>query len=378
MKCCNNKNLVMLSILLVLSIICSSATLFAENEYIIRNTTNNIEYGCAKGRVIELGTEIPIPNAKINVKELGIEIFTDKNGEFSIDQLPIGEYTWEVIAKGYGKSVFESYPIGYLGATIFNFPLTKDQKGFYSKHSIQTESIPSDCEDKHKEHSNYENNRDSNKKTYSPNYAVPQDPPSIPSTLRVYYGGSVNNVGLEDYLKRVVSNEINPLNSLYQNMTYQQKLEMMKTQAVAARSYAVFHYYEGDRHSGTYDVCSAQHCQVYNPISTTEIGNAAVDATSGEILIKVTDFYNWIYQYADTVFFASCLKQTKSAETVWGSDVSYLQSVSCSYDIRPTLSSGHGVGLCQDGAAGYAKQNYVYNSILNHYYTGLTLRVGQQ
>lgn len=181
MKYRNNKNLVILSIVLVISIICSSIILFAENEDINGSTASNIEYGSARGRVVELGTEIPIPNAKISVKELGIDIFTDANGEFSMTQLPIGEYTWEVIAKGYGKSVFEAYPIGYLGATIFNFPLTKDQKGFYSKHIIQTETIPSECGDKHKEHTNSKNNDKINKNTDPSTYSVPQDPPSLPS-----------------------------------------------------------------------------------------------------------------------------------------------------------------------------------------------------
>ena len=34
---------------------------------------------------------------------------------------------------------------------------------------------------------------------------------------------------------------------------------------------------------------------------------------------------------------------------------------------------GHGIGMCQDGAHGMAKQNYTYKQILKHYYPGSTL-----
>ena len=34
---------------------------------------------------------------------------------------------------------------------------------------------------------------------------------------------------------------------------------------------------------------------------------------------------------------------------------------------------GHGIGMCQDGAHGMAKQNYNYKQILKHYYPGSTL-----
>lgn len=57
---------------------------------------------------------------------------------------------------------------------------------------------------------------------------------------------------------------------------------------------------------------------------------------------------------------------------------SYLTSVSYPYDIRPTLSSGYGVGFCQDGAAGYAKNTSLSSTeIVSHYYTGTTVVSGQ-
>ena len=39
---------------------------------------------------------------------------------------------------------------------------------------------------------------------------------------------------------------------------------------------------------------------------------------------------------------------------------------------------GHGIGMCQDGAHGMAKQNYTYKQILKQYYPGSTLAVVKQ
>ena len=35
---------------------------------------------------------------------------------------------------------------------------------------------------------------------------------------------------------------------------------------------------------------------------------------------------------------------------------------------------GHGVGMCQCGAIGLARQGWPYDSILTHYYTGVDVR----
>ncbi len=43
-----------------------------------------------------------------------------------------------------------------------------------------------------------------------------------------------------------------------------------------------------------------------------------------------------------------------------------------------TIGHGHGVGMCQYGAKGYADQGYTYQAILEHYYTGVSLTDYQQ
>ncbi len=42
-----------------------------------------------------------------------------------------------------------------------------------------------------------------------------------------------------------------------------------------------------------------------------------------------------------------------------------------------TIGYGHGVGLCQYGTAGFAKQGWNYRQILEHYYQGVQLRLVQ-
>jgi len=34
---------------------------------------------------------------------------------------------------------------------------------------------------------------------------------------------------------------------------------------------------------------------------------------------------------------------------------------------------GHGVGMSQEGAKGFARQGYTYDQILKHYFTGVTI-----
>ncbi len=368
-KVLNNSKLYFLAVMLIsISLLIPSITVYSaidKGELIYNN-----ESGSARGKVVDMDTNSVIPNAEISINELDICINTDENGEFSISGLPIGQYTWEVKAKGYGKTTFEAYPIGYLGATIFAFPVTKDKKGYYSKHEI--------CESSYNDVETHKHEKNHKEKMDIPNYAVPQEPPVIPSTLKIYYNSQISSIALDTYLKNVVPNEINPLNPLYKNMTDAQKLNMLKAQAIAARSYAVYHYYKKDRHSGQgYDCCSGQHCQVYNPNVEYEISTQAVNETSKKILIYVKDSYNWIYEYVDAAFFASCKGQTKNSEDVWGGYLPYLRSTTCPYDIRPTYETNHGLGMCQDGAAGYALNNFSHMSILTHYYTGVKIIDGQ-
>ena len=99
--------------------------------------------------------------------------------------------------------------------------------------------------------------------------------------------------------------------------------EALKAQAVAARTYAEYHF---GKHSG-YDLCDNTHCQQYSGYNREEsTTNAAVDATSGVIAYYNGKPINSVYYDCDGGY-------TLSAEEVWGSDIPYLQSTPDPYEL---------------------------------------------
>lgn len=119
----------------------------------------------------------------------------------------------------------------------------------------------------------------------------------------------VNQVSLEDYLKGVVPCEIVP----------SWQMDAIKAQAVAARTYAMFHK-NGYRSAG-YDVTDDTRTQVYRGVSAeTEATNRAVMETAGEVV-------TYGGSPIDAVFHASGGGYTENCENVWGSAVPYLKGV---------------------------------------------------
>ena len=109
--------------------------------------------------------------------------------------------------------------------------------------------------------------------------------------------------------------------------------------------------------------CAATaHCQVYKPKNRYDDADRAVDETSG-----------WIVTYKGRIvathFFAHCDGHTRNSEEAWSGQVAYYRSVPCicGYD----KLWGHGVGMCQRGAAAMANQGATAEQILTHYYTGI-------
>ena len=131
---------------------------------------------------------------------------------------------------------------------------------------------------------------------------------AIPST----WGSGVtlvNVVSMEDYLQGVVPCEIVP----------SWHSDAIKAQAVAARTYAMFHK-NGYRSSG-YDVTDDTRCQVYQGASAeTEATNRAVKETAGEIV-------TYGGKPIDAVFHSSGGGYTENCENVWGSSIPYLKGV---------------------------------------------------
>ena len=119
----------------------------------------------------------------------------------------------------------------------------------------------------------------------------------------------VNQVSMEDYLKGVVPCEIVP----------SWHMDAIKAQAVAARTYAMFHK-NGYRSAG-YDVTDDTRTQVYRGVSAeTEATNRAVMETAGEVV-------TYGGSPIDAVFHASGGGYTENCENVWGSAVPYLKGV---------------------------------------------------
>jgi hypothetical protein len=174
----------------------------------------------------------------------------------------------------------------------------------------------------------------------------------IPATLLVQLpDGEIKEMPLDAYLKGVVPTE----------MGLKKPVEALKAQAIASRSYAV----TTRRHaSDGFDMCCTTHCQVYKPKNRYEDSDRAVDETSGQIL-------TYDGRLVGTPFFGHCDGHTRDSEDVWPSRVEYLRSVSCICGYTDLY--GHGVGMCQRGAAALATQGAAAEEILKHYFTGVEI-----
>ncbi len=257
---------------------------------------------------------------------------------------------------------------------------------------------------------------------------------------------AVNYVPLESYLYSVVGAE----------MPASWNMEALKSQAVAARSYALFHRRTGD---AVFDLGDTTAWQVYSGLEKEAPSTrAAVDATQGQVL-------TYQGQIINSVFHSCAGGYTENVEDVWSSPLPYLRAVfspdrdlaACRWnavnftaselserlsysgtiasavvnrdsrgraisleldgsngsmsvegeDVRDDLGlkstlfeieaqrsrvasagslpsspssfqisgsgNGHGIGLSQYGANEFAKQNWSYQQILLHYYTGAAL-----
>ncbi|MFQ5795793.1 MAG: SpoIID/LytB domain-containing protein, partial [Candidatus Bipolaricaulia bacterium] len=246
---------------------------------------------------------------------------------------------------------------------------------------------------------------------------------------------------LEEYLYGVLRNE----------MSVDWPMEALKSQAVAARTYAVYKAMQNQNRP--YDLVDHEVDQVYNGFDTEHDRiRQAVDATRGEILIYQGEPVEAFYSSQSGDY-------TANSENIWGNYVPYLRSVSSPFEadapyyrweisltyeelaahlnrdwrlkigliydleIRRSPQSrrvthvwihhsngretvltgvefknlarlpstlftvtrneygvtfagsgrGHGLGLSQWGARGYALNGYNYRAILQHYYPGVEI-----
>ena len=174
----------------------------------------------------------------------------------------------------------------------------------------------------------------------------------VPNDVRVLMpDGKVQVMRLEEYLRGVVPVE----------MSEGAPLEAMKAQAVAARCFAAFAV-ANPRHGGDgADLCTDKHCQGWSD-RTRSRSDQAVKETEDVVALHGDEVIQAFY-------FGHCDGHTRNSEDVWTRALAYCRSVPC-VKPYPTMS-GHGVGMCQQGAIAMADQGATYVDILSHYYTGI-------
>jgi SpoIID/LytB domain protein len=145
--------------------------------------------------------------------------------------------------------------------------------------------------------------------------------------------------------------------------------EALKAQAVTARSFFVA---AGGRHRG-FEFCDTTHCQfLREPPAADHPASLASRATAGVVLafrgVPVAAFYS-----------ANCGGRTRTLAEAGlraGDGYPYF-SVECAFDAGRHQAggrNGHGIGLCQEGAALLAAERRApFAEILQYYYPGTTL-----
>ncbi len=123
----------------------------------------------------------------------------------------------------------------------------------------------------------------------------------------------VNVIGLEDYVRGVVPNELS-----------YPALEALKAQAIAARTYAVKN--RGQFSSEGFDLLPTTRSQVYRGLtSETSLTSRAVDETRGMIATYNGEPINALYT-------STCGGRTEDAANIFNEDIPYLRGRECAVE----------------------------------------------
>lgn len=165
--------------------------------------------------------------------------------------------------------------------------------------------------------------------------------------------GKVLTIDIEEYLRGVVPSEVDASRGM----------EALKAQAIAARTYGIFHG------AGKKEIADTTANQSYHAKKIHNRTDEAIRATAGIVLT-----YN--NKIIDAVFSASNGGRCVSAKERWGNDVPYLIARDDPWTKATGVAKdGHGVGLSQFGDYYAAEQlNKSYETILEFYYPGTVLR----
>ena len=311
------------------------------------------------GRAIDLATLQPVAGALIQADPSGVQTTADQTGSYVLP-LPPGTYTVRVSRDRFVGAIRLNQVVpaqGYLTLDLDLIPTdaTPDQQeAIYRRLVKQVQSPPPVPES-------------------AVQHIARLTVSEIPSQIKVVFpDGSVQWVPLEDYVKGVVPNEVYP--------TW--PAETLKAQAVAARTWGVA------RFLAVGSVCTTTACQVYDPQSRWPTTDAATDATAGEVMTAngslISAFYfsrcngvstrnSWQY-----IGYSGTNGQGQQVCTVGSFGVTtYCVARPCTWNQASTYRdcgyNGHGVGMCQYGAAGQGQTGASYRDILNSYYTGISI-----
>jgi hypothetical protein len=193
---------------------------------------------------------------------------------------------------------------------------------------------------------------------------------SVPGRITRLFRGQLDITPIENELVAVVSMDLETAvaSVVAAEQIASTPLEALKAQAIAARSYLVA---ARGRHHG-FDFCDTTHCQfLREPPAPDRRAARAARETAGQVLAyrdrTIPAFYS-----------ASCGGRTRSLADIGRpvADGYPYFSVECAYCGRHPngLAQGHGLGLCQVGAADLAATRHAScAAILAHYYPATNL-----
>ena len=128
----------------------------------------------------------------------------------------------------------------------------------------------------------------------------------------------VNVIGLEDYVRGVVPNELSPGGY--------PAIEALKAQAIAARTYALRN--RGQFASEGYDLLPTTRSQVYRGLSSENpLSSRAVEETRGMIATYNGEPINALYT-------STCGGRTEDAENIFNTAVPYLRGRECAAEVK--------------------------------------------
>ena len=192
---------------------------------------------------------------------------------------------------------------------------------------------------------------------------------SVPGKIERRFRGRLQVTGAGDRLVAVVAldRETAVASVVAAESPPGASLEALKAQAVVARSFFAAMTARG-RHDG-FDFCDTTHCQfLREPPDSGDPAWLATAQTRGLILhyrgAALAAYYS-----------ANCGGRTRSlAEAGMPAEGYPYFGVECSYCLRNARERrGHGLGLCQEGAAGMAAAGAGFREILGHYYPNAIL-----